>query len=151
LALRARLGTHTTLMAGFGFNPPQPAVARGLYVATTDVPRSALRLTRAGARFVRETGAARTPQYSALETAQAAELVLTAIARSDGTRASVLEHLRASRVHDGVLGSFRFDRNGDIDPPTVPILRVTGGGAPHGAVPGAVVDRVVTIPASLRH
>lgn len=37
------------------------------------------------------------------------------------------------------------------DPPIVPILRVTGGGAPHGAVPGAVVDRVVTIPASLRH
>lgn len=138
-------------MAGFGFNPPQPAVARGLYVATTDVPRSALPLTRAGVRFVRETGAARTPQYSTLETARIAELVLTAIARSDGTRASVLEHLRASRVQDGILGSFRFDRNGDIDPPTVPILRVTGGGAPHGAVPGAVVDRVVTIPASLRH
>jgi hypothetical protein len=28
----------------------------------------------------------------------------------------VLEELQASRVKDGLLGSFRFDRNGDISP-----------------------------------
>ena len=45
-----------------------------------------------------------------LEAGQAAEVVLDAIARSDGTRASVLEELRATDVKDGILGSFRFDR-----------------------------------------
>ena len=49
--------------------------------------------------------------------AQAAEVVLAAIARSDGTRAAVLRELRASRVRDGILGTFRFDGNGDITPP----------------------------------
>ncbi len=65
-----------------------------------------------------------------LEAAQTAELVLQAIARSDGTRASVLEELKASRVRDGLLGSFRFDRNGDVTPATVPILRITGSTPP---------------------
>ncbi|MGH2712348.1 MAG: hypothetical protein ACRDM7_00390, partial [Thermoleophilaceae bacterium] len=36
---------------------------------------------------------------------------------------SVLEELKASRVEDGLLGSFRFDRNGYISPPSVPIIR----------------------------
>jgi DNA-binding SARP family transcriptional activator/ABC-type branched-subunit amino acid transport system substrate-binding protein/DNA-binding beta-propeller fold protein YncE len=147
-ALRARLGPHAALMAAFGFNPPV-AGARGVYVATTDVPRSALPLTHAGARFARDTGAGQTPLYGVLESAEATRLVLAAIANSDGTRSSVLEDLRASGVQGGILGSFRFDHNGDIDPPTVPILRLTDRSAPGAPVPGATVDRVVTIPAAL--
>ena len=87
-----------------------------------------------------------------LEAAQAAELVMDAIARSDGTRASVLDKLRASRVRNGLLGSFRFDANGDFTPASVrscasrddPAL----GGLPPG-LQGAVVDRVVEIPPRL--
>jgi len=48
-----------------------------------------------------------------------------AIARSDGTRASVLAELRATKVTDGILGTFRFDGNGDITPGWVPIVRIT--------------------------
>jgi ABC-type branched-subunit amino acid transport system substrate-binding protein len=88
-----------------------------------------------------------------LEAAQAAELVVRAIARSDGTRASVLEELQASRVRNGLLGSFRFDRNGDVTPATVPIVRITGSTPPQAGLPsnfqGAVVDRVVEIPRRL--
>jgi ABC-type branched-subunit amino acid transport system substrate-binding protein len=78
---------------------------------------------------------------------------LDAIARSDGTRASVLEELRTSEVENGLLGSFRFDRNGDITTQVVSILRVTGSTPPGAGLPsgfqGAVVDRVVKVPASL--
>jgi hypothetical protein len=33
-------------------------------------------------------------------------------------------HLLGERVHEGILGSFRFDKNGDIDPGGVSIYRV---------------------------
>jgi hypothetical protein len=65
----------------------------------------------------------------------------------------VLEELKASRVKDGLLGSFRFDSNGDVTPATVPILRITGSTPPRAGLPGilqgAVVDRVVEIPRRL--
>ena len=59
-------------------------------------------------------------------TLQAAELMLAAIARSDGTRASVLQELQGLEGRDGMLGPFRFDRNGDVTPEHVTIFRVTG-------------------------
>jgi hypothetical protein len=65
----------------------------------------------------------------------------------------VLEKLRATRVINGLLGSFRFDRNGDITPASVPILRVTGSTPPSVRIPsgfqGAVIDRVENIPRRL--
>jgi ABC-type branched-subunit amino acid transport system substrate-binding protein len=148
-ALRARLGPRVPLMAiGIGFAPPLPAAARGVYVASTDVPRAAAPLTPAGERFAREAGEGNKPQYGVLESAQATRLVLSAIARSDGTRASVLRYLRASRVTDAILGTFHFDRNGDIDPPVMPVERIaaTHRGAP---IEGAVFDRLITIPEPL--
>jgi hypothetical protein len=54
-----------------------------------------------------DTGIANVP-----ETMQALELLLEAIARSDGTRRSVLEALRRTRVENGVLGSFASTRAG---------------------------------------
>jgi ABC-type branched-subunit amino acid transport system substrate-binding protein len=84
-----------------------------------------------------------------LEAAQATELVLDAIAASDGTRASVLERLRTRTVRRGILGSFRFDENGDMTPGWVAILRFTKpdrGDAKD--LRGAVVDRVVHVPTS---
>jgi hypothetical protein len=56
-------------------------------------------------------------------------------------------------VKDGLLGSFGFDRNGDITPASVPILRITGSTPPSAGLPsmfqGAVIDRVVEIPTRL--
>ncbi|MET0762716.1 MAG: protein kinase [Thermoleophilaceae bacterium] len=156
-ALRARLGTRVTIMAGFyyAFVPEVlrragPA-ARGVYVTTSDLPRAELDPSRAAERFAEEFGEA--DNGFVLEAAQAAELVVRAIARSGGTRASVLEELRASRVKDGLLGRLRFDRNGDVTPATVPIVRITGATPPQAGLPsnfqGAVVDRVVEIPRRL--
>jgi branched-chain amino acid transport system substrate-binding protein len=44
---------------------------------------------------------------------QAAQVVLDAIAASDGSRQSVIEQMLATKVTDGLLGSFSFNENGD--------------------------------------
>ena len=54
------------------------------------------------------------PDFGAAYGAQAAEILLDAIARSDGTRASVTREVFRTRVSDGILGNIRFDRNGDL-------------------------------------
>jgi hypothetical protein len=44
---------------------------------------------------------------------QAAQVMLDAIGASDGTRTDVIKQLFATNVTDGLLGSFKFDENGD--------------------------------------
>ena len=154
--LRERFGPRFTLLGGFYFASLPDVLdvangaAKGMYVATSDVPRESLALTPAAKRFVDEFELDPAGGF-VLEAAQATEVLLSAIARSDGTRESVLEELKATRVRNGILGSFRFDRNGDLTPARVPIVRITGkrtgGGA--AAMEGAVVDRVVDIPSRL--
>ena len=157
-ALRARFGARLTIMGGFLFFPGITLerigrAAHGMYMTTTDLPRAVLPLGAAGRRFKREVGAPATEFGGVLEAGQAAELVMDAIARSDGTRASVLEELRASEVRNGILGSFRFNPGGDVTTASIPILRITGATPPGtdfpGEFQGAVLDRVVKVPARL--
>jgi ABC-type branched-subunit amino acid transport system substrate-binding protein len=72
---------------------------------------------------------------------QAAEVFLQAIARSDGTRGSVLEELRRAHVKNGVLGSFRFDARGDMSPRVITVQRVQQG--------RIVFNRLISVPAEL--
>jgi branched-chain amino acid transport system substrate-binding protein len=158
-ALRARLGERFTIMGGFLFSFAPDILkrlgrdARGIYATSLDLPLTALPLTPSGRAFARDVGAFTTPAQGVLEAGQAAELVMAAIARSDGTRASVLRELRASEVKDGILGSFRFDANGDYTLNAIPILRLTGATPPGAGLPpefqGATLDRVVQVPADL--
>jgi ABC-type branched-subunit amino acid transport system substrate-binding protein len=157
-ALRARLGPRTTIVTGEGFTPVSEVLKRagraalGLYVSSVNIPGAARNLTPAARQFLRDLGTTE-PLPWVLEAGQAAELVLQAIARSDGTRASVLKELRAAEVKNGLLGSFHFNRNGDITPATVIIVRITGSTPPgsglDSSLQGAVLDRIVKIPASL--
>ena len=157
-ALRERLGPRIPIMATDQFIPiPEmleqvgPA-ARGLYVSATDVPAGAREASPALLRFARDFGQLSSAEPYVLPAAQAADVVMRAIARSDGTRASVLEKIRSGAVNNGVLGDFRFDR-GDITPATVPIFRVTGRTPPGEEVfelfDGAVVEHVFEVPARL--
>jgi branched-chain amino acid transport system substrate-binding protein len=156
-ALRARL-RRATIMVGEGFGEIPDVIelagpaARGLYVTVPVLPPAGLEPTPALRRFVRDFGDVAHDAY-AVHAAQAAEAVLAAIARSDGTRASVLEEVDELRIEDGVLGSFSFDRDGDMAPPKVAVLRVARDTPAGVRLPsryqGAVVDRVVTVPASL--
>jgi hypothetical protein len=55
------------------------------------------------------------------------QLVLDAIAASDGGREDVLDRLRRSDVRDGLLGDFRFDRFGDTTRSTIALYRIAAG------------------------
>jgi len=72
--------------------------------------------------------------------AQAADVLLNAIARSNGTRASITKALLATHVHNGIIGSFAFTRTGDTTAESVTIIRVEHG--------HQVPLRVITPPAT---
>jgi ABC-type branched-subunit amino acid transport system substrate-binding protein len=159
-ALRARLGDRIEIMAHDPFvriadlvEYAGPAASRGLYISNTDVPPAAPGQSPEGRRFARAFGVLDEPAFGVLQAAQATELVLGAIARSDGTRASVLEELRGVRVEDGILGDFRIDRHGDLTPARLAIFRVPRVPRPDPPVfewfRGTVLDRVITVPARL--
>jgi len=158
-ALRSRLRRSVPILTGFLFVFPHEILrsagraAEGVYLTTTDVPGRARKLTPAAREVARELGIPPNEPIGplVLEAAQAAEIVLDAIGRSDGTRASVLKQLKATNVTDGILGSFRFDRYGDMTPAEIPLLRITRSTtrSQRLGLEGAVVDRMVSVPANL--
>ena len=46
--------------------------------------------------------------------AQAAQVLLNAIEKSDGTRSSVIDNVFKTKVNDGLIGSFELNKNGDL-------------------------------------
>jgi branched-chain amino acid transport system substrate-binding protein len=86
-------------------------------------------LPKAGRRFVvtfgKEIG--QPPMQQSVYAAQATEVLLDAIARSDGTRESVVAELFRTRVTNGLLGSFSIDANGDTTANHVAIYRIVHG------------------------
>jgi branched-chain amino acid transport system substrate-binding protein len=50
----------------------------------------------------------------AILAAQAAQVMLDAIEKSDGTRADVIKKMYGVKVDDGLIGSFSFNKNGDL-------------------------------------
>ena len=108
-----------------------------MYVANYGIPNAELP-RGAGRRLLAAAGRPQDePDVSFAYGAQAAEILLDAIDRSDGTRASITRELRATRVEDGILGDIRFDRYGDLVEGPVTIYRFTRK--------GPTVDRVVTV------
>jgi DNA-binding SARP family transcriptional activator/ABC-type branched-subunit amino acid transport system substrate-binding protein len=133
--LRAALGRDVDLLGPSGLTGvPQlmeksRGAALGMYLSVPGVLLESL--PPAGASWVRrfrETQGRAAIEPSAVYAAQATEVLLDAIARSDGTRASVVEELFATRITNSLLGSFGFDRNGDISESPVTIVRVQRGG-----------------------
>jgi DNA-binding SARP family transcriptional activator/ABC-type branched-subunit amino acid transport system substrate-binding protein/streptogramin lyase len=161
--LRASLGPDVPILASDGFARVEDVVeiaggaAHGLYVSVPGVP--AERLGPAGEQFLRRLrstrpAGAKPNLYWGAYGAQAAELLLDAIALSDGTRSSVTRQLLASRAKNGILGDIRFDQSGDVMPSAITILRVARGGegmsrAATDFADGAVVERVITPPTHL--
>ena len=130
--LRAALPRDVRLIAPDGFAHSAVAEAlgsagEGMLVTAASLPPELL--PPAGKRFVRDFGGSvDNPAFlGAPEAAQAAEVLLDAIGRSDGTRASVVEELFATKVENGILGSFALDRFGDIDPAPIGVYRFAGG------------------------
>ena len=63
------------------------------------------------------------PTYAAAYGAQAAEILLDAIARSDGTRRSVLDEVSRTVVTNGILGNIGWDAQGDLLEAPITVLR----------------------------
>jgi branched-chain amino acid transport system substrate-binding protein len=144
--LRAALGPEVVLAGTDAFL--LPGVAEGLGsagegmlatasgIAIDELPPSGKRFLRA----FRKQGSVAPSFLGAPEAAQAADVLLDAIARSDGSRASVVEELFKTEVTNGILGSFKFDRYGDIVPAPTTVYRF------HNGEP--VVERIVRAPSS---
>ena len=145
--LRARLPS-ARLIGPDGFGPADALVsaigtsADGMYLTEPGLPPDRFgplgqELQRKfGKTFLVEAGGAPVA-------AQAAEVLLDAIARSSGTRSSVMTHVLDDRVHGGILGYFSFDQYGDMTPSPVTIYRIK-----HGR---QVTDRVILAPSQLVH
>ena len=155
--LRALLGPDVKIVATVGgasisylLRTLGPA-ARSIYVVYPSLTNE--RLPPAGRQLVSALATTQPgPVHPmAAYAAQAADVLLDAIARSDGTRASVTKEVFATQIRNGILGTFRFDRNGDTTLRQVTILRPDrpGGSSAAQSPDGAAVVRVIDVPPSL--
>jgi branched-chain amino acid transport system substrate-binding protein len=132
--LRAVLGPRVTILAPDGFTPISAVVsgagtdANGVYVSVAGQPNS--NLPQAGKTFVKNFGASQTggnvDPYSSYA-AQAAQVMLDAVSKSDGTRASVASNLLHTKVTNGILGNFTINSNGDTSNNPVTMYKIVGG------------------------
>jgi ABC-type branched-subunit amino acid transport system substrate-binding protein len=152
-AVRRELGHRVAGVAPDGFLPVAtlrrqagPAT-RGTYSTLPGLTLS--RLPAAGRRFAREL-AATTPraavQPASIYAAQAAEIVLAALARWDGTRASVSSALPRVTPRDGLIGPVRLDPAGRATAMPITIVRVRDGRGADAlqSTEAATVERVIT-------
>lgn len=146
--LRAALGPSVQLMAPEVFDPVTAilagAAADGMTFSQPGPPNDGLTSegTRFAAEFSDQFGGE--PTRYALAAAQAIDILLEAIAESDGSRASVTRSLFATRVSGGILGSFWITPTGDTTLNTVAIYRIRAGRATSFTtvvVPDALVAR----------
>jgi DNA-binding SARP family transcriptional activator/ABC-type branched-subunit amino acid transport system substrate-binding protein len=148
---RAGLGRRVTLIGAEDFQPSfseDGPAALGVYYAYPGADVSLL--PPAGKRFLEDLRArtGKESQFYTASAAQSAEILLNAIARSDGTRASVTKELFKTKVENGILGDIRFDKNGDPVEAPVTIRRIVRSSlAPNGYV----ADRVIIARASALH
>jgi branched-chain amino acid transport system substrate-binding protein len=92
--------------------------AIGMYISYAGQPLSKLGKTgkayiAAFRKYAHIKGS--TPPYSIYQ-GQSAQVLLNAIARSNGTRRDVIKQMFATQVTNGIMGTFHFDKNGDTCP-----------------------------------
>ena len=129
--LRARLGPDVQLMAPESFGPATAllagAAAEGMTLTqpgplTADLPPSGKRFV---ASFTERFGAE--PTRYAVSAAQAIDLLLDAIARSDGSRASVTRNLFGTRASNRIFRNFWITPTGDSTLNAVAVYRISKG------------------------
>jgi branched-chain amino acid transport system substrate-binding protein len=121
------------IMAPDGFTPVSAVIqqagsaSNNMTVSVAGLPNSALK--GAGKKFVAQFTAAdkKPPDPYAVYAAQAAEAMVAAIAQSNGTRADVAKQMFKINLTNTILGSLRFNANGDVTSNPVTIYKVVGG------------------------
>jgi ABC-type branched-subunit amino acid transport system substrate-binding protein len=91
------------------------------------LPNTALK--GAGATFVKNFTKAdkRAPDPYSVYAAQAAEVMVGAIAQSNGTRADIAKQLFKLKLKNSILGNVSFNANGDVTANPVTIYRIKSG------------------------
>jgi branched-chain amino acid transport system substrate-binding protein len=111
------------LIAPDGFSDPKSngAAFNGSWVSVAGQPPSGLK--GEGATFVKDFGAqiGATPNPYSAYGAQAMDVMLDAIGKSDGSRGSVTKNLFGLKVTNGILGNFTINEKGDtsLNPITI--------------------------------
>jgi len=123
--LRAVLGSGPVFVGPDGWTPYSATLAAGSAAQNMCVSYAGLPLEKlgpSGKKFIKAFSKylhlkkGELPPPYAVYQAQGAQVMLEAIKRSNGTRASVTSQLFKTRVVKGIMGTFHFDKNGDIVP-----------------------------------
>jgi branched-chain amino acid transport system substrate-binding protein len=121
------------IIAPDGFTPVSATVqeagiaANNMYVSVAGLPNSALK--GAGQSFVKSFTKAdhKAPDPYSVYAAQAAEVLVQAIAQSNGTKADVAKQLFKVNLKNSILGNVSFNANGDVTANPVTIYKVIRG------------------------
>jgi branched-chain amino acid transport system substrate-binding protein len=121
--LRSVLGPTLPMAGPDGWTPESATLAagsaaQGFYISYAGQPLS--KMGPVGKKFISGLRAyahvkGQMPPYPVYQ-GQAAQVMLSAIARSNGTRSSVSDQLFKTNIKNGIMGTFHFDKNGDIVP-----------------------------------
>ncbi|MGH2824748.1 MAG: hypothetical protein ACRDLY_17365, partial [Thermoleophilaceae bacterium] len=131
--LRETLGPDVELIGPDGFNQLAPIIDGAGKAAEGFTPMIAVLPTGElppdgqdfAERFEERFGAR--PCCFSVHTAQATNMMLDAIADSDGTRAQVLENLFDASIEGGYVGDFEIDAYGDTTLNTIGVYRIEDG------------------------
>ena len=144
--LRSVLGPKIAIGGPDGWTPESATLqagsaAQGFYITYAGQPLSTLgpkgKAFIAGLRaYAKVKG--QMPPYPVYQ-GQSAQVLLDAIARSNGTRTSVSQQLFRTNVKNGIMGTFHFDKFGDISPNKYITIEVLKGNA--GVYAGVVVTK----------
>jgi branched-chain amino acid transport system substrate-binding protein len=131
--LRTTLGPNVKLILPDGFTPISAVVegagaaAEGAFVSVAGVPNSQLK--GQGLAFLKafQKVAKKAPDPYSVYAAQATVVMLTAISKSNGTRANVTSQIFKVNLTGSITGNLSFDANGDVKGGPVAIYRIKGG------------------------
>jgi branched-chain amino acid transport system substrate-binding protein len=144
--IRAGVASSVKIMLPDGFTPASATIkeagsaAQGATISVAGLPNSSLK--GAGKSFVTNfTKAVGVPDPYSVYAAQATEVIVQAIAQSDGTKADVTKQLFKVKLNNSILGTVSFNANGDVTSNPVTIYKVSGKAAP--------TFKVITPPKSL--
>jgi branched-chain amino acid transport system substrate-binding protein len=133
--IRAGVDPSVKIMLPDGFTPASAtikeagAAAQGATISVAGLPNTALK--GAGKTFVSGfTKAVGSPDPYSVYAAQAAEVLVAAIAQSNGSRSDVTKQLFKINLKNSILGNLSFNANGDVTSNPVTIYKVKGNSAP---------------------
>jgi len=133
--IRAGVPSSVKIMLPDGFTPASATIkqagsaAQGATISVAGLPNSALK--GAGKAFVTNfTKAVGVPDPYSVYAAQATEVMVQAIAQSNGSRSDVTKQMFKVLLRNSILGTLSFNSNGDVTSNPVTIYQVKGNSAP---------------------